>query len=116
MEYQKNAISNILSESTLFNQRREFELSVSIKNKDEIAKGLDAELENIDSAIANFKGSSNPKDLEIIENLQQERINAIIVANNKIIDENNKFTKAQQKIDEQELTIQKDKFEKQTIS
>lgn len=114
VEYQKNAISNILSESTLFNQRREFELSVSIKNKDEIAKGLDAELEKIDSAIANFKGSSNPKDLEIIENLQQERINAIIAANNKIIDENNKFTKTQQKIDEQELTIQKDKFEKQT--
>jgi len=114
VEYQKNAISNILSESTLFNQRREFELSVSIKNKDEIAKGLDAELEKIDSAIANFKGSSNPKDLEIIENLQQERINTIIAANNKIIDENNRFIKVQQKIDEQELTIQKDKFEKQT--
>lgn len=113
-EYQKNAISTILGDSTLFNQRREFELNVSIKNKDEIAKGVDAELEKIDSAIANFKGSSNPKDLEIIENLQQERINAIIAANNKIIDENNKFTKTQQKIDEQELTIQKDKFEKQT--
>jgi hypothetical protein len=114
VEYQKNAISNILSESTLFNQRREFELSISIKNKDEIAKGLDAELEKIDSAIANFKGSSNPKDLEIVENLQQERINTIIAANNKIIDENNKFIKTKQKIDEQELTIQKDKFEKQT--
>lgn len=113
-EYQKNTISTILGDSTLFNQRREFELNVSIKNKDEIAKGLDAELEKIDSAIANFKGSSNPKDLEILENLQQERINTIIAANNKIIDENNKFIKTKQKIDEQELTIQKDKFEKQT--
>lgn len=118
-ERQKTVLLGILGESTLFKQRRDLELNITIANKNEIAKGLDTELSKIDASITEFeeravagKGYSG-KDKEILDNLQKQRLNLIIETNNKIIDEENRFAQAQHKLTEQEIALQKDKFDKQ---
>lgn len=116
-EKQKQIMSTILGDSQAFELRREFELKVTMSNRGDIEKGMNAELDKIDLSIAEFQkrvsAGGGVKDIEILRNLQRQRLNIIIDADTKIVEEQIRYTEVQHKLTQQELTIQKDKFEKQ---
>lgn len=123
---QFDSLRTILSDTRLFEQKRELEISITIANRGEIEKQLTADLQRIDTTIADFRNkiaTANPqnqgqreqleKDVQILRNLEIERANIITASNNKILDEERRLIEAQKKIAQDELNIRKERFERQ---
>ena len=118
-------IRAIVSDTQLFDQRRELEIAVTIANRGEIEKEVTAELTRVDASIAEFRSkiaNANPRnqaeneqlqrDIQILRNLEQERLNTIITANQKIRDEEFRLIEAQKKISQDELNVRRERFDR----
>jgi hypothetical protein len=119
-------LRTILSDTRLFEEKRELEISITIANRGEIEKQLTADLQRIDTTIADFRNkiaTATPrnqgereqleKDIQILRNLEIERANVITASNNKILDEERRLIEAQKKIAQEELNLRKERFERQ---
>jgi len=127
---QIQALQVILSDTKLFDQKRELEVTVTLANRADIEKQVKADLQRLDASITEFRAKiqsaqsdnrprSNAeaqalqRDIEILSNLEKERINVINSANQQILAEEARFIEAQNKITQQELAVRKERFDRQ---